>query len=114
MFTLRCRTGSSWYLAAFYLLRNQFNMERSNRTGKELDSLWEKMEDLKRIESDLGPVSAHTVEQIKAEITGRLGFFPRFFVPALDSPSLLESLWRQQLFHYHENPLPQLFKEKLA
>jgi hypothetical protein len=35
-------------------------------------------------------------------------------MPALDSPSLLESLWRQQLFCYHENPLPQLFKEKLA
>jgi diguanylate cyclase (GGDEF)-like protein/PAS domain S-box-containing protein len=89
-------------------------MERSNRTGTELESLWEKLEDLKRLESDLGPVSPRTVEQIKAEITGKLGFFPRFFGPALDSPSLLESLWRQQLFHYHENPLPQLFKEKLA
>jgi diguanylate cyclase (GGDEF)-like protein/PAS domain S-box-containing protein len=88
-------------------------MERANRTGTELELLWEKLEDLKRLESDLVPVSPRTVEQIKAEIAGRLGFFPNFFLPALDSASLLEFLWRQQLAYY-ENPFPLIFKEKLA
>jgi diguanylate cyclase (GGDEF)-like protein/PAS domain S-box-containing protein len=92
-------------------------MERERRTGKELESLWERLEDLKRLESELKtagtPIPARTAEQLKAEITARLGFFPPFYAPGLESPSLLECLWRQQLSCYHNNPLPELFKEKL-
>jgi diguanylate cyclase (GGDEF)-like protein/PAS domain S-box-containing protein len=93
-------------------------MERERRTGNELDSLWERLEDLKRLESDLSarraPESAQSAAQLRAEIESRLGFVPPFFAPALQSPSLLESLWRQQLSCYYDNPLPELFKEKLS
>jgi diguanylate cyclase (GGDEF)-like protein/PAS domain S-box-containing protein len=93
-------------------------MERAKRIDKELDSLWERLEDLKRLDSKLGnpknTIRTRTVEQIKDEITDRLGFFPPYFAPALDSPSLLENLWQQQLFFYEEDFLPPLFKEKLA
>jgi len=93
-------------------------MEKPRRTGSELDSLWEKLEDLKRLESDLTNAGnstppAHSSAQLKAEIESRLGFFPPFFEPALEFPSLLESLWRRELSSYHDNPLPELFKEKL-
>ncbi len=37
-------------------------------------------------------------------------FLSRLSIP----PRLLENLWRQQLSSYFDNPLPQLFKEKLA
>jgi diguanylate cyclase (GGDEF)-like protein/PAS domain S-box-containing protein len=93
-------------------------MERAPRTGNELESLWKRLEDLKRLESELASgtaaPSAPTSEQLKTEIESRLGFFPPFFAPALEFPSLLESLWRQQLSSYHDNPLPELFKEKLS
>jgi len=93
-------------------------MERALRTNKEFESLWEKLENLKRLDSDFAPVgnhnSAHNTDHLRTEITDRLGFFPSFFVPALDSPALLENLWHQQLSSYFDNPLPQLFKEKLA
>nr|WP_290222112.1 PAS domain S-box protein [Trichocoleus desertorum] len=55
-----------------------------------------------------------TSEQIQAEIEGRLGFFPPFFAPAQPTPEILENLWQQTLFAYLNNPLPLLFKEKLA
>jgi diguanylate cyclase (GGDEF)-like protein/PAS domain S-box-containing protein len=89
-------------------------MERGHRTGKELEALWEKLEDLKRLESDLVPSSSRTVEQIKEEIIARLGCFPPFYLPALESSTLLESLWRQQISSYLENPLPRTFKQKVA
>ena len=54
-----------------------------------------------------------SASEIKVEIEERLGFFPPFFEPALNDPSLLESLWQQTLSAYVENPLPALFKEKL-
>lgn len=50
---------------------------------------------------------------IKTEIECRLGFFPPFFAPALETPEVLESLWQQTLSAYLDNPLPALFKEKL-
>jgi diguanylate cyclase (GGDEF)-like protein/PAS domain S-box-containing protein len=89
-------------------------MEQGHRTGKELEALWEKLEDLKRLEADLVPPSTRTIEQIKEEITARLGCFPPFYLPALESAVLLESLWRQQLSSYLENPLPRPFKQKVA
>lgn len=55
-----------------------------------------------------------TSSDIQMEIENRLGFFPPFFWPALTTPSILESLWQQTLNSYVENPIPELFKEKLA
>src|SRR5262245_60069532 len=52
-------------------------------------------------------------EKIRSEIEERLGFFPPFFTPALETPEILEALWRQTLSAYVNNPLPILFKEKL-
>ncbi|MBN1566443.1 MAG: diguanylate cyclase [Acidobacteria bacterium] len=93
-------------------------MNNASGADKEFDPLWEKLEDLKRLDSDwtgAGPQSLErTSDQIRAEIESRLGFFPPFFNPALESPSLLEGLWHQQLSCYHNNPLPELFKEKLS
>jgi diguanylate cyclase (GGDEF)-like protein/PAS domain S-box-containing protein len=93
-------------------------MERAQRTDKELESLWEKLEKLKRLDSDLAnseaSIAPRTSEQLKAEISDRLGFVPPFFSPALESPPLLEYLWKQELYSYHENPLPRSFKEKLV
>lgn len=54
-----------------------------------------------------------TSEQIKAEIIERFGFFPPFFEPAISTPNIMENLWQQTLSAYVNNPLPQLFKEKL-
>ena len=58
--------------------------------------------------------SGRTSEQIKSEIENHLGFFPPHFVPALESPALLENLWIQYLSSYADNPMPELFKEKLS
>ncbi|AZZ36639.1 hypothetical protein CIK05_07495 [Bdellovibrio sp. qaytius] len=52
--------------------------------------------------------------EIKKEIESRLGFFPPFFAPALNTPMVLENLWQQTLSAYVESPIPHLFKEKLA
>ncbi len=54
-----------------------------------------------------------TTEQIKAEIKAKFGFVPPFFEPA-QAPQVLENLWQQTLFAYINNPLPDLFKEKLS
>lgn len=54
-----------------------------------------------------------TNSQIKAEIVKKLGFFPAFLEPAMATPSILASLWQQSLSAYYQNPLPNLFKEKL-
>ena len=56
---------------------------------------------------------ARTSEQIKAEIEERFGFFPLFFIPALETPEVLENLWQQTLSAYVNNPLQALFKKKL-
>ena len=55
-----------------------------------------------------------TSEQIKTEIAQKFGFFPIFFEPAQQNPQVLENLWQQTLWSYVNNPLPHLFKEKLA
>ena len=52
-------------------------------------------------------------KQITEKIIDRLGFFPSFLVSAIETPSILESLWEQTLSSYINNPLPELFKEKL-
>jgi diguanylate cyclase (GGDEF)-like protein/PAS domain S-box-containing protein len=93
-------------------------VEKERRIDSEFDSLWKKLDELKRLESTIpkevpGPQD-RTAESIKRDIEKRLGSFPSFFAPALESPSLLEALWRQQLASFHDNPLPELFKEKLA
>jgi len=57
--------------------------------------------------------TARTGKQIKAEIEKRFGFFPPFFEPALKTPAVLENLWQQTLSAYVNNPIPNLFKERL-
>lgn len=51
---------------------------------------------------------------IVEEVEQRLGFLPPFFEAALDAPVVLQSLWQQTCNAYLDNPLPALFKEKLA
>jgi len=59
-------------------------------------------------------LAIRTSEQIKAEIEAKLGFFPPFFGPAVQSPQVLENLWQQTLSGYVNNPLSPIFKEKLS
>lgn len=51
--------------------------------------------------------------EIQTEIEGKLGFLPSFFLPALETPEVLESLWRQTLAAEFDNPLPALFRESV-
>jgi diguanylate cyclase (GGDEF)-like protein/PAS domain S-box-containing protein len=90
-------------------------MDKERRAGNNLEYLWRRSEDPKRPDnaSAAADASMITAEWLKAEIENRLGYFPPFFTPALESPALLESLWRQQLASYYNNPLPALFKERL-
>jgi diguanylate cyclase (GGDEF)-like protein/PAS domain S-box-containing protein len=92
-------------------------MERERRSNSEVSSLWERLESLKRRDSNLALVSeaAPNVRSnpIRADIECRLGFFPPYFAPAEEFPALLESLWQQQRTSYYDNPLPDLFKENL-
>jgi diguanylate cyclase (GGDEF)-like protein/PAS domain S-box-containing protein len=96
-----------------------------SRIGRELDVLREKIADLKMLEGELTQAQdalttiAHvgsaprTATEIRREIESRLGFLPSFFVPALDMPEMLESLWQHARMGDYENPLPGLFKERL-
>src|SRR3954462_9095123 len=52
--------------------------------------------------------------ELLGEIQHRLGFVPPFFEAAANHPKVLQELWRQTLAAYLENPLPELFKEKVA
>ena len=52
-------------------------------------------------------------KKITAKIIDHLGFFPSFLVSAIETPAILENLWEQTLSAYINNPLPELFKEKL-
>jgi diguanylate cyclase (GGDEF)-like protein/PAS domain S-box-containing protein len=90
-------------------------VERERRTDLDFESLWDRLEYLKRFESESLSVNAstRTLEQLKAAIKNRLGYIPPLLIPALESCDLLETLWRQQLISYYDNPLPDLFKEKL-
>ena len=49
----------------------------------------------------------------KTKIAQQLGYFPAFLIPAIDSSLIFRSLVQQTLSAYVNNPLPQLFKEKL-
>jgi diguanylate cyclase (GGDEF)-like protein/PAS domain S-box-containing protein len=93
-------------------------MKSAHQTDSEFDPLWEKLADLKRLDSDLTAaktsVPDKTVDQLRVEIENRLGHFPPLLAPAMTMPLLLDSMWRQQLGSYYDNPLPELFKEKLS
>ncbi|MBN2317679.1 MAG: diguanylate cyclase, partial [Acidobacteria bacterium] len=94
-------------------------MDTTNRSSNKLNSLWEKLSDLKSLEPDFSDQISHatteqTPGQIKSEIEARIGFLPPHFAPALRSPALLENLWHQYKSSYADNPLPDLFKEKLS
>ena len=60
------------------------------------------------------PTVPPTSQAIRLEIEDCFGFFPPFFEPALATPTVLLSLWQQTQWAYLHNPLPALFKEKLA
>lgn len=49
----------------------------------------------------------------KTKITKKLGYFPAFLIPAIKSSSVFCSLVKQTFVAYKNNPLPDLFKEKL-
>lgn len=53
-------------------------------------------------------------QMVFKQIKDRLGFIPPFFEPAASSPIVLENLWYQTRTAYLDNPIPDLFKEKLA
>lgn len=52
-------------------------------------------------------------EDIIAEISACLGWVPAFFIPAQETPHVLENLWQQTVSASINNTLPALFKEKL-
>jgi PAS domain S-box-containing protein len=54
-----------------------------------------------------------TSTEIEKEIESQFGFFPPLFVPAKSAPQVLESFWQQTKIAYCNNPLPNLYKEKL-
>ena len=54
------------------------------------------------------------LNSLKKEIIKRIGYFPAFLVPAVDSDFIYSSLLKPTLFSYVNNPLPPQFKEKLA
>jgi signal transduction histidine kinase len=54
-----------------------------------------------------------TRTEIEKEIEEQFGFLPSFFAPAKSAPQVLESLWQQTKIAYFNNPLPNLYKEKL-
>ena len=59
-------------------------------------------------------MSYRTAADITREIHNRLGFLPPFFAPAMDSPPILDALWQQMQAAYLDNPIPEIFKERLA
>jgi len=115
---------------SFRSLPHNRNAEKAplpgSRIGRELDVLREKIADLRLLEGELtqaqealsvltsAPSAPRPATEISREIESRLGYLPAFFVPALDMPEMLESLWQQSRIGYFENPLPALFKEKLC
>ncbi|MDI9611646.1 MAG: diguanylate cyclase [Acidobacteriota bacterium] len=99
-------------------------MEQEGRTDGELEALWGKLEELKRLEPEIDfglepepPVPATApggeAARIRAEIEERVGFLPPCFIPALGFPDILEDLWRRYRAGVCDSPLPELFREKL-
>ena len=54
-----------------------------------------------------------TNKQIISEVSGYFGYLPSWLVPDGENTQVLENLWQQTLAAYINNPLPELFKEKL-
>ncbi len=98
-------------------------MPPKSRISQEIEELRRRLADLEGVESELaraelllgtGPGSLEaTSDQLRSEIKKRLGYFPPFFSPAAEIPEVLVNLWQQSLSGYYDNPLPDLFKEKL-
>jgi diguanylate cyclase (GGDEF)-like protein/PAS domain S-box-containing protein len=93
-------------------------MKSAHQTNSEFDPLWEKLADLKRLDSDLTAAKPsatdRTADQLRVEIENRIGYFPPLLAPAMTMPLVLDGMWHQQLGSYYDNPLPELFKEKLS
>ncbi|MBI2921063.1 MAG: PAS domain S-box protein [Planctomycetes bacterium] len=55
-----------------------------------------------------------SASNLRSEIESHHGYLPAFYGPALEIPEVLENLWRQYMAAWVQNPLPVLFKQKLA
>lgn len=53
-------------------------------------------------------------ELVRQEIERTLGFFPPFFEPALSTPDVLETFWKQTRSTYFENPIPARLKTRIS
>jgi PAS domain S-box-containing protein len=95
-----------------------------SRHSLDLESIRQKIADIERLEHELteaelflrdsnrnGEPTGRPGNHTKSGIETRLGYFPPFFLPALNQANVLENLWRQSLSGYYDNPLPEMFKE---
>ncbi len=100
----------------------QDNLKQGSRLQRELETLRNRIADLELLEHELsraalaayaesGPADP---DQVKAEIASRLRYVPLFYTPALGRTELLLSIWAQHQAGYLDNPLPELFKERLC
>jgi len=51
--------------------------------------------------------------RFEAEVSGRFGILPNFFLSANTAPELIQQLWGFAKAGYLDNPMPALFKERL-
>ncbi len=109
-------------------LQNEYCEEErkpASRISQELDTLRQKIADLRMLESELARaeealasrghpgLETRPASHVRREIEARLGYLPAYFNPVLEMPEMLESLWQQSRLGYYDNALPELFKEKL-
>jgi hypothetical protein len=99
----RLQTSLRWALAAIWVVA------LAGGAGMAFIAVWAARGTEPSSRADATPSS----EAILAEVERRFGFVPPFFMPAVDTPAVLENLWRQTVSAYVENPLPALFKERL-
>ncbi len=91
--------------------------ERHNRLAEELESL---KEQIAALQEAFGQISASTdiahggSRPTEQEIEAAMGLVPPFLATALDAPELLKCLWSLTKSSFVENPLPAIFKEKMA
>src|SRR5687768_5172215 len=59
------------------------------------------------------PASGRSASRIREDVVAHYGFLPPFYVPALETPEILENLWQQTVSAWVNNPLPGIFREKV-
>jgi len=110
---------SFWVEAAFFC-DGTISKWTKNQTGqaKNSDPLWERLEDLKRLESGLPPSDdvqgpAPSSDLLKPKLYTGSAISRLSSQRRMDRPHCSRVLWRQHRTSFCDNPLPQLFKEKL-